>query len=66
MRKGELNEEKAQVETPEALLEVILSDVLETATMPFDQWWKLSRNPLVPLAIPVEPGRQYKVYPSRR
>uniref|UniRef100_E6VPH6 Apea-like HEPN domain-containing protein n=1 Tax=Rhodopseudomonas palustris (strain DX-1) TaxID=652103 RepID=E6VPH6_RHOPX len=29
--------------------------------MPFDEWMHLSNNPLVPLAIPVEAGRQYKV-----
>jgi hypothetical protein len=61
MRKNELNEDRLPDEAPEALLETILSDVLETAALPFDDWWKLSRDPLVPLAIPVEPGRQYKV-----
>ena len=61
MRKSELNEDRAPDEVPEALLETILSDVLKTAAMPFDDWWKLSRDPLVPLAIPVESGRQYKV-----
>ena len=61
MRKSEMNEQKEADEAPEALLQAILSDVLETAAMPFDQWWALSKNPFVPLAIPVDIGRQYKV-----
>lgn len=45
----------------EALLEKIIDDVLTTATMSFDDWWALSKTPLVPLAIPVGPGTQYRV-----
>ncbi|SMF70868.1 hypothetical protein SAMN02982917_3949 [Azospirillum oryzae] len=29
--------------------------------MPFDEWSGLSNNPFVPLAIPIDAGRQYKV-----
>ena len=43
------------------LMEVILEDVLKAGAMSFDEWWALSRFPLVPLAIPVSTDRQYRV-----
>lgn len=46
--------------TAETLLESILEDVVQTATMPFREWLALGASPLVPLAIPVSQGRQYK------
>jgi hypothetical protein len=46
---------------PEALLEEIIDDVLTTATMSFNDWWALSKTPMVPLAIPVGSGTQYRV-----
>ena len=61
MRRSELNKEKLPYESAESLLELILEDVLATAAMPFDEWWGLTKDPFVPLAIAVEPGRQYKV-----
>jgi len=39
----------------------VVEDAIQTATMPFKDWWALSPSPLVPLAIPVSPGRQYRV-----
>jgi hypothetical protein len=46
---------------PEKILETIFDDVIQTATMPFNDWWASSPSPLVPLAIPVSPGREYRV-----
>jgi hypothetical protein len=46
---------------PEALLEEIIDDVLTTATMSFNDWWAPSKIPMVPLAIPVGSGTQYRV-----
>lgn len=45
----------------ESLLETILEDVLKAAAMPEKEWFALSRFPLVPLAIPIDFGRQYRV-----
>ena len=45
----------------EKLLETIVDDVIQTATMPFSDWWALSPSPLVPLAISISTGRQYRV-----
>jgi hypothetical protein len=56
-----LSSQKARDDPAERLLEAILEDVLKTATMSFDEWWALSRFPLVPLAIPIDSGRQYRV-----
>lgn len=60
-RRSELVEPETPEETADTLVERILTDVLQTAAMPFEEWWGLSNDPLVPLAIPVEAGRQYKV-----
>lgn len=49
-------------ETPDGkLMETIVEDVITANAMPFAQWHALSANPLVPLAIPVSQGRQYRV-----
>ncbi len=52
---------KPPKEPIERLLEIIVEDVIHTAAMPFSDWWALSQSPLVPLAIPVSPGHQYRV-----
>lgn len=43
------------------LLETIVDDTIKAAMLQFDDWWKLSSFPLVPLAIPVSQGRYYRV-----
>lgn len=45
----------------EQLLEKSIDDILTTATMSFNDWWALSKTPMVPLAIPVGSGTQYRV-----
>ena len=60
-RSEKLKGQKVPDNPPERLIQTILEDVLKTATMPFDEWWALSRNPLVPLAIPVDAERKYRV-----
>jgi hypothetical protein len=45
----------------EKLMETIVEDVIKAKAMPFEQWYALSENPLVPLAIPVSQGGQYSV-----
>src|SRR5208282_6657374 len=61
-RSNKLGGRKSSLEKPsEKLLETIVEDVIQTATMPFNDWLALSPSWLVPLAIPVSPGRQYRV-----
>jgi len=38
-------------------MEMIVEDVITAKTMTFAQWYALSENPFVPLAIPVSQGR---------
>lgn len=48
--------------TPSAkLMETIFEDVISAKAMTFAEWHALSANPLVPLAIPVAQGGQYRV-----
>lgn len=61
VRSSKLNNQRAKEEPIEQLLEIILEDVIKAGAMPFDHWLGLSRHPLVPLAIPVDVGRQYRV-----
>jgi hypothetical protein len=60
-RSNKLSGQKAPGVQAERLLETILEDVIKAAAMPFDEWWALSKFPLVPLAIPVDSGREYRV-----
>ena len=60
-RSNKFKENKATDTPTEQLMEVILEDVLKAGAMSFDEWWALSRFPLVPLAIPVNTERQYRV-----
>jgi hypothetical protein len=49
-------------ETPAGkLMETIVEDVIKAAAMPHAEWYALSPNPLVPLAIPVSEEKQYRV-----
>ena len=43
------------------LLETIFEDIFNAVKMPHDDWWALSQSPLVPLAIPISDGREYRV-----
>lgn len=60
-RSSKLSGPKAPDDPVESLLETILEDVLKTAAMPEKEWFALSRFPLVPLAIPIDLDRQYRV-----
>jgi hypothetical protein len=60
-RSSKLKGNKAPDTPTERLIEVILEDVLKAGSMSFDEWSALSRFPLVPLAIPVNSERQYRV-----
>lgn len=60
-RTSKLSGPKAPDEPVEGLLEIILEDVLKAAAMPEREWLALSRFPLVPLAIPIDLDRQYRV-----
>jgi hypothetical protein len=60
-RSNKLSGRRSPGKPAKELLETIVEDVIRTATMPFNDWWALSRFPLVPLAIPVSQGRQYRV-----
>lgn len=60
-RSNKLSGQKAPDHPAERLLEMILEDVLKAAAMPFDEWSTLSKFPLVPLAIPVDLGRHYRI-----
>lgn len=49
-------------ETPAGkLMETIVEDVIKATAMSHAEWYALSPNPLVPLAIPVSEGRQYRL-----
>jgi len=62
VRSNKLNGRKRLPEKPaEKLLETIVEDVIRAATMPFNDWRALSPSPLVPLAIPVSLGHEYRV-----
>ncbi|WP_218127911.1 hypothetical protein [Belnapia rosea] len=60
-RSNKLSGQKAPEEPVERLLETILDDVLRATAMTSDEWRALSQFPLVPLAIPVGLGREYRV-----
>ena len=61
-RKNQFSGRKRSPEEPaEKLLETILEDIIQTATMSFDDWWALNDFPLVPLALPVSSEQQYRV-----
>lgn len=61
-RSNKLSGHKGLPEKPaEKLLETIVDDVIQTATMSFNDWWALSPFPLVPLAIPAMSEHQYRV-----
>lgn len=48
-------------EKPEILLQTIIEAIVEANALSFHDWFALSPNPLVPLAIPVSSGGQYPV-----
>ncbi len=50
---------KPPPEPVETLIETILEDVLQTASMPSDQWRKLWPDPFTSMAISVGGGREY-------
>lgn len=52
---------KPPEKSPGDLLKIILEDVVNTATMSFDDWRALSQSPLIQLAIPVSLDRQFRV-----
>lgn len=52
---------KPAVEKPEVLLQRIIEAVIEAKALSFKDWFALSPNPLVPLALPVSGDRQYPV-----
>ncbi len=60
-RSSKLTNQTSKEKSIPNLLEIVLEDVLKAAQMPFDEWRALSDLPWVPLAIPVEPGHQYRV-----
>jgi len=61
-RSNKLSGCKKSPEIPaEKLLEAIVEDIIHTAMMPFNDWLTLTSSLLVPLAIPVPQGRQYRV-----
>lgn len=60
-RSNKLSGQKVIDEPVERLLESILDDVLKAATIPEAEWFALSPFPLVPLAIPIDAGREYRV-----
>ena len=45
----------------EQLLDTIVQDIAKASGMAEDDWWPLSKFPLVPLAIPVSTDTQYRV-----
>lgn len=49
------------VPKPHVLLETIIEDVIRANALSFANWWALSPNPLMPLAIPVSSGSHYPV-----
>lgn len=59
-RSRKINKNKDKIEVP-AVLQVILEDVVETSSMPFDEWFSLSPFPAPQLAIPVSNNREYRV-----
>lgn len=48
-------------ESAEHLLEIIMTDVIRAAAMPFDAWRALDPNPLVPMVIRGRSGYEYRV-----
>ena len=60
-RKNRLDRQAQAREPIEELLAMIVEDMVQAARMPHDDWWALSQSPLVPLAIPVSTGKQYRV-----
>ncbi len=60
-RTNKLSGNKAPQEPVEKLLETIIEDVIKAAAMSFEDWSALSQFPLIPLAIPIGSGREYRV-----
>ena len=60
-RESRIGRHRQAGELDEKLLETIVEDVIKAARMAHDDWWALSQSPLVPLAIPISAGREYRV-----
>ena len=60
-RRTKLNRQKEAEQTIGELLANIVEDIVKAAEMPHDDWWELSQHPIVPLAIPISNGREYRV-----
>ncbi|MCJ2036135.1 hypothetical protein [Methylobacterium sp. J-068] len=60
-RGNKLGGSAAPAEKPEALLQTVIEAVIEASALSFSDWSALSPNALVPLAIPVSAGGQYRV-----
>ena len=60
-RESRIGRHRQAGELDEKLLETIVEDVIKAASMAHDDWWALSQSPLVPLAIPISAGREYRV-----
>lgn len=60
-RSSKLNKQTAPEEPITALFETILADVINAMQMPSKDWFALSKTPLVPLAIPIDDGHEYRV-----
>lgn len=60
-REKKLGGSPPAVERPSVLLQKIIEDIIAANALSFDDWFALSPDPLVPLAIPVSTGGQYPV-----
>jgi hypothetical protein len=60
-RTNKLSGNQTAQEPATKLLETVIEDVINAAAMSSKDWLALSQFPLTPLAIPVGPGREYRV-----
>ena len=60
IRKRKFDRQTQAGEPVRKLLETIVENIAKAAKMPHDDWWALSQSPLVPLAIPISDGSEYR------